>query len=417
MSRKERNRMLTFSRVRDQAMSVRAASEVLSLSYRQTRRIYRRFIAEGNAGLVHRSRGRSSNRGFDQAFKNKVIARYQNRYEGFGPTLACEKLAEEGLLIDHETLRRWLISAGLIKRRRKRAKHRTRRERCANFGEMVQMDGSHHAWFEDRADSSCLMDMIDDATGVRLSLIDTEETTAVAMRLLIAWIEKYGVPEAVYVDKKNVFVTDREPTLEEQLRGEEPLTQFGRACQKLGIRIIAAHSPQAKGRIERCHGVFQDRFVKEMRLEGISSIEDANRLLESDFTDKLNDKFASCPTHFDDRHRPLRRDEDLAAIFSFEETRSVANDFTVRYRGRIFQIERQRNLPRPPTRITVQRRLDETVHLICEGRELIFTELDNLPEREVKARTALERRTYTPSPDHPWKRERWSKRPPMAAAP
>lgn len=415
MSKKEQDRMLTLSRVRDNGMSLKEAAEVLSLSYRQTKRIYHRFMLEGAAGLVNKSRGRPSNKGFPPEFRTAVTARYRERYEGFGPTLAAEKLAEDdGLLLSRETLRRWLYEAGLIKKRRKRSTHRRWRERSKSFGQMLQMDGSHHRWFEERGDEKCLMDIIDDATGVRLALMDEEETTEAAMRLLLAWISKYGVPQSLYVDKKNVFVTDREPTIEEQLKGEKPLTHFGRACKKLGIKIITAHSPQAKGRIERCHGTFQDRLVKEMRLQGIDTIEEANKLLDGGFTKRLNDKFASDPACFKDRHRTLGKDEDLNAVFSFEETRSVANDFTVRYKGRFFQIEKQKNLPRPRTKITIQRRLDETIHLIHDGCELNFTDLGELPQHPAKSKVeASERRPYTPPPDHPWRQS--YKRTAMAA--
>ena len=263
MSKKERQRFLVLSRVRDQGMSLKKAAKVLSISYRQTRRIYRRLINEGDAGLIHRGRGRNSGRGFSTEIKQSVVELYKDKYDGFGPTLAAEKLAEEdGFCLNHETLRRWLIKDGLWKRRRKRSAYRQRRTPRAHFGELVQMDGSHHLWFEDRGDECCLMNMVDDATKTTLSLIDKEETIEISMRLLWAWIDKYGIPEALYVDRKNVFVTDREPTIEEQLKGEEPLTHFGRSCQKLGIQIICANSPQAKGRVERNHGVYQDRLVK-----------------------------------------------------------------------------------------------------------------------------------------------------------
>ena len=244
MSGKERQRLLVLSRVRDQGMSLKKAAKVLSVSYRQTRRIYKRFIDEGDQGLVHKSRGKTSGRGFDLRVKQTVIDLYKNKYDGFGPTLAAEKMLEEdSIVLDHETLRRWLIKNGLLKRRRKRPSHRKRREPKAHFGELIQMDGSHHLWFEDHSFESCLMNMVDDATKTTLSLMDKEETTEVSMRLLLAWIDKYGIPETLYVDRKNVFVTDREPTLEEQLKGETPLTHFGRACKKLGIQIIIANSP------------------------------------------------------------------------------------------------------------------------------------------------------------------------------
>jgi len=175
---------------------------------------------------------------------------------------AHEKLAEQDLEVDHETLRRWLLQAGLWQKRRKRREHRSRRERRAHFGELVQMDGSPRHWLGNEAPEHCLMELVDDATGNTLSLMDTAETTALAMRTLWWWIDRFGVPRALYTDKKNIYVSDRQPTVEEQVAGEEPLTPFGKICQNLGIEIIAANSPQAKGRVERKHGVYQDRFLK-----------------------------------------------------------------------------------------------------------------------------------------------------------
>ena len=245
-------------------------------------------MKEGDKGLIHRNRGRPSNRRKAPEVKEMALALYREQYWDFGPTLAAEKLVErDGYEVNHETLRRWLLAAGLWKRQRNRPKHRQWRERKAHFGELVQMDGSHHRWFSGQEDKDCLMDMVDDATGRTLALMSEEETTVAAMRVLWAWVEKYGIPKALYVDWKNVYVTQREPTLEEQLSGELPLTQFGRACKKLGIEILPANSPQAKGRVERKHGVYQDRWVKELRLAGIRDIEGANQSLLG-FTESLN---------------------------------------------------------------------------------------------------------------------------------
>lgn len=407
MSKKEREKLQVLSRVKDQGMSLKDAAEALGISYRQTRRIYKRFIEEGDAGLVHRSRGKTSGFGFDSSFKEKVLSLYKCKYDGFGPTLAAEKLFEEdGIALDHETLRRWLIKEGLWQKRRKRSAYRKRRAPKEHFGEMIQMDGSHHRWFEDQAKESCLMNMVDDATTTTMSMMTEEETTEAAMRLLWAWIERYGIPEALYVDRKNVFVIDREPTIEEQLKGEIPLTHFGKACQKLGIRIICANSPQAKGRVERNHGVYQDRLVKEFRLKGISSIDRANELLFGGFFDKLNEKFAKAPADPRDRHRPVGKNVDLAAVFSFEYERTIANDYTVRFDNRLFQIVRKRDLPPVRSRLVVQVRLDGSIHLIQKDRELEFFEIDKKPQ--AKAVIQLEKpkgsAAYVPAADHPWRK-------------
>jgi len=247
MSQKERSRLVIMTRVQEKAMTIKEAAEVMGISYRHGRRIYRRYVSEGDKGLIHRNGGRPSNRSKSSELREKVLALYREQYWDFGPTLAAEKLVErDGYEVDHETLRRWLLAAGLWKRKRKHARHREWRERKAHFGELVQMDGSHHRWFEDRGDEECLMDMVDDATGRTLALLSEEETTAAAMKVLWAWVERYGIPKAIYVDWKNVYVTQREPTVEEQLAGELPLTQFGRACRNLDIEIITASFSSSK---------------------------------------------------------------------------------------------------------------------------------------------------------------------------
>ena len=295
MSGKERRRYLEVEAVRQGKQSLREASQRLGLSYRQVRRIWRRYQEKREAGLTHRSRGRKSNRSKPEATRSACVAIYREELEGFGPTLAAEKLVERKLVVDHETLRRWLLAAGLWQRERRRGKYRRQRPRKEHFGELVQMDGSHHAWFgaEQRY---CLMSMVDDATSRRHSLMSEEETSEAAMRLLWRWVVLYGAPRALYCDRKNVYLTDREPTMEEDLAGEPALTAFGRACRKLGIEIIAASSPQAKGRVERSHGVYQDRWVKELRLRKVTTLEGANELLHAGgFDAELNRRFAKRP--------------------------------------------------------------------------------------------------------------------------
>lgn len=415
MSAKERRRKSVFDEVQEGRLTLREASMKLGLSYRQCRRSYTRFREEADVGLVHRSRGRPSNRRLPQKLVERAVQRYRERYTGFGPTLAAEKLAEEGLVLDHETLRRLLMKERLWIKRRKGVKHRQRRERKQHFGELLQLDGSHHAWFGEERGRSCLMDMVDDATGCRLALLGPEETTEAAMRLLWQWIERYGIPKAVYVDKKSVYVTLREPTVEEQLAGVEPQTAFGAACAKLGIELIAAHSPQAKGRVERTHGVYQDRFVKELALRRITTLDTANNLLQNGFTEQLNTKFAREPASAVDFHRPIPRRLALADVFCFEAFRTVQNDWTVRYENRHYQIlEENRPLPKPKDKVLVRTRLDGSVQLLFRDKPLRFRLLSTrelrqrlkrpnsqqLPARPV--RTPAQR--PKPAADHPWRR-------------
>jgi hypothetical protein len=270
----------------------------------------------------------------------------------------------------------------------------------------VQLDGSHHDWFEDREEGACLMNLVDDATGITLAVMSEEETTIAAMRVLWVWVEKHGIPKALYVDWKNVYLTKREPTLEEQLSGQLPLTQFGRACKKLGVEIIPASSPQAKGRVERKHGVYQDRWVKELRLECLQDLQSANRLLPL-FAERLNAKFAVPARSEADFHRVVPERIDLKDVFCFEETRTVSNDWVVRYKNRFFRILRQSNLPPAKGNVQVQEHLDGSLHLVYRDREVLFQEIDKLPEKRQKISekptATAPKKKPVPSLDHPWR--------------
>lgn len=402
MSRKERTRLVELGVVKRGDQTLAAAARRLGLSYRQTKRVWRRFEQEGEAGLVHRSRGRPSNRKKPESLRQECLAMYREQLEGYGPTLASEKLTACGHEIDHETLRRWLMTEGLWTRRRRRSKHRRWRARKKSFGELVQFDASSHDWFG-RGERDCLMGMIDDATGKRRTFMCEEETTADAMRLLWLWIERYGIPRALYTDKKSVYMTDRDPTLEEQLAGEEPLTVFGRACHRLGIEIITAHSPQAKGRIERCYGVYQDRLVKEICFEHLSGHEAVNAMLEA-FDEDLNRRFAVEPAEGKDLHRRVPKGLNLADVFVWESTRTVHNDWTVRYQNRWYQITGpKRRLPPAKGKVTVCRRLDGSLQILYRDREVDFELLAERPKPAAKAKTAPKRSTWRPAPDHPWR--------------
>lgn len=388
MSQKELARKSVFEWVHLGQGSLVEAAKQLGLSYRQAKRSYRRWREEGDRGLVHRSRGRRSSRGIAPKKKEAILKRCQERYLalGMGPTLMAEKLFEEGLEVDHETLRRWLLERGLWKKTRKRAKHRLWRERRSRFGELLQMDGSHHRWFGPDRAQACLMNIVDDATGHTMSWMAEEETTEAAMRLLWKWVECYGLPCALYTDRKTVFLTDREPTVEEQLAGEEPRTAFGLACAKLGIRIIPANSPQAKGRVERNHGVYQDRLVKEMRLKHITTIEGANKLLGNGFTEHLNAKFAVPPADPTDAHRRLPQDIRLEDVFAFEDRRVLTNDWTIRHENRFYQIlEENRPLPKPKDKLLVRRRLDHSLVIEYKGKPLAYREI---PRRALPTTSA-----------------------------
>lgn len=411
MSLKERERLKLLARVEDEGLRLTDAAEIGGVSYRTLLRSLKRYAEEGDAGLAHRGRGRPSNRGAPPELKERILARYDERYGDFGPTLAAEKLGKDGCPVDHETLRRWLIATGRWKKKRRRAGHRSQRERKAHFGEMVQMDGSHHDWFEGRAGRCCLMNIVDDATSVRYGILSEEETTEAAMRVLWGWIGRYGIPKSVYVDRKTVYVVDEKSRERAEDEGREALTQFGRACRKLGIRIITARSPQAKGRVERGHGIYQDRLVKELRLEGIGTIGGANRLLEESFLGDLNGRFTVEAAAEADYHRSAEG-YDLADIFSIEEERSVTRDWIVRFGNRFFQLAPKLKGISGSGKVLVRRRLDGSLHFVRNGEELEWAELPARPAPKPKGKkrggpkTIMEK--YIPPPDHPWRRFRIS---------
>ena len=404
MSRKERNRLEVLGWKEHSGISLVKAAEAMGVSYRQAKRIWKRYKADKGAGLVHLGRGKKPNCGYGVEVKEQVLRAYEERYRGFGPTLASEKLEEEdGIRVDHETLRRWLISGGMWERQRKPRKHRQRRERKPCFGDLIQMDGSHHEWFEGRGPKSCLLSMVDDATGITMAMMAEEETTESAMLLLKEWIMTYGMPVALYTDRKNVYIVDRARTEEEVMTGKEPLSAFGKVCKKLGIRIIAARSPQAKGRVERKHGVYQDRWVKELRIKGVDDLAGANRLLGS-FTGRLNEKFAKDPASEEDHHRPMDPDASLADIFCWEETRVLRNDWTVRYDKRIYQVIRQSPLPPAKQRITILRRMDGSLWMEYRGQSIQFKELTEETTQKPDLEGAqISKEKWRPPHDHPWR--------------
>jgi transposase len=422
MSARELKRVGVMERVKAGTLTLTAAAQLLDLSYRQAKRVSRRYCAEGATGLRHRSAGRRSNRTTDAAVRERVLALVREKYSGpiderFGPTLAAEHLAsEDAIVVDHETLRRWMLDAGLWSRARKRRPHRRRRERKPHFGELVQLDGSVHDWFEGRGPQRCLLTLVDDATGRSLGRFSAQETIWAAVAVLRAWIEAHGIPQALYTDWKNVYV--RPPTEEERLTETEPLTQFGRMCAQLGIRIIPASSPQAKGRIERNHGTQQDRLVKKLRRQGIADIDAANAFLETDYWAEHNRRFARPPTSPDNFHTAIPRGVRLDAVFRLTQPRTVSNDWVVRYDSRYFQIERQSH--HPPARATVQiyEAADGQIEIRYRDRVMRYHELTvgtatttRAPAAVVRpvpsavgprAPATIPRRRGQQSADHPW---------------
>lgn len=332
MSQKERDVLKIMHAVLAGERTQAEAARLLKISVRQARRIQRKLEAGGDEALIHGLRGQPSNHRLDAALRQAVLRAYRRNYTDFGPTFASEKLAEQGLVVCPQTLRRWLLEEGLWERQRRRDPHRSRRPRRACFGELVQMDASIHDWLEGRGEEMVLISMIDDATSYTMARFYPSGTTEAHLDLAGRWFRRHGRPLGLYTDRHSIF--------EPQDKGRalpDGVTQFGRALQELDIELICARSPQAKGRIERSFNTAQDRWVKELRLAGVTTREAANELLER-LLPAHNRRFSKPAREATDAHRPLGPEHHLAAILSIQEERVVANDYTIRFRNRFYQL-------------------------------------------------------------------------------
>lgn len=417
MSARERRRMGLMARVKDGWLKLCVAAEMLQVSYRQAKRIFRRYGQEGDAGLVHKGRGRCSNHSRPAGERTRAVALYQKRYTGFGPLLASEHLAEDhGMVVNHETLRQWLLAAGCWEPRRKRKGHRAARERRPRRGDLVQIDGSEHDWFEGRGVRTVLMVMIDDATNTTLARFYPAEDTAAAYDLFECYVSLYGLPAALYPDRDSIYVCTREASLEEELANVGPETQFARAMRELGVDLIPAYSPQAKGRVERRHGLFQDRLVKEMRLparggsaegrRGLRTIKAANAYLEGSFLALVNGRYTVKPRDPANGHLPRPAAATLSLVLSWQEPRSVAKDWTLRWRNRRLQIDaRHAALGLPGRRVVVAERRDGTLAILHRGRQLTFRAAPEpaTPTQWPPAPPDRPRPVHIPAANHPWR--------------
>ena len=396
MSVNERIRLDAFGRVKRKEITVVAAAELMGLSLRQARRMWKRFKAGGDEGLVHQLRGRASNRRLGAEVTDRVLKLHQERYADFGPTFACEKLAADGLTLSPDTLTALLKARGLWQRRRRRGRHRKRRERRSCLGSMVQMDGSHHDWFEGRSGKCVLMVMIDDATSQTYARFYPAESTEAAFDLMGRWVKKRGLPRSLYVDRHSIYRDEDHP--------DHP-TQFGRACKELGVELIRAHSPQAKGRVERRNAVFQDRLVKELRLRGINDMAQANVFLDCKFLDELNSKYAIEPKREQDLHRPLEANVALEEILCPQEHRVVGNDWCVRWRGRWLQIDkRHAGLNLAKRKVLIKHPADGKLIVEHNGQRLATRELTGKPQTPKIRKPIVNNRKWKPKADHPWKK-------------
>ena len=336
LSYEELDRVSVIERVIERRLTQREAAKVLGLTSRQVRRLRRAYARAGPGGLASRHRGRPSNRRLPTELRQEALATVRSRYEDFGPTLAHEKLTERhGLRLSVETLRHWMIEDGLwIPRARREARIQQPRLRRPCRGELIQIDGSDHEWFEDRAARCTLLVFVDDATGALMELLFCESESAFSyVAAMRSYLEQHGKPVALYSDKAGVFrVNQKEP------RGGAGITQFSRALASLNIDIVCANTPAAKGRVERAHLTLQDRLVKELRLREISDIEGANAFVP-EFIADYNRRFARAPRSEHDAHRPLQPSDDLARVFSWQETRLVSKNLTVHYKRVLYLLD------------------------------------------------------------------------------
>jgi len=407
MSSEELRRVEVLARVKSKELRLIEAATMLGISYRQAKRLWKRYRKQGAEGLRHGNVGKPSKRAKPAKVRRKILGLVRTKYGGgngrFGPTLAAEHLAEDdGIEIGVETLRQWMLEEGLWSRERKRKPHRKRRDRRAHFGELVQMDGSFEAWLEQRDERACLINMVDDATSRGLGRFADEETTWGAADTLRAWVEKYGIPRALYVDWKNVYRPT--PNARQRREGEIPVSQFGRMCAKLGIELIMANSPQAKGRVERSHGTHQDRLIKKMRLKRIGNYEAANQYLREVYFPQHNCKYAIAAAGEVDFHEAVPAGVNLDEVFSLEEERVVSADWVVQYENRWLQIEiGQRAQVRAGAKVIVRRYRDGSLKLLYGNRMIAWRELLARP-RKVQPQVRTRRPVFTPAADHPWKR-------------
>jgi hypothetical protein len=408
MSSKERKRLTVMAGVAEKELTLVQAAALMAVGYRQSKRIWKRYRAAGDAGLVHRLRGKPSARRKPPTLRTQALALYaEERYADFGPTLMAEQLAKARLVVDHETLRRWRLAEGTHPVRRRKQPHRQWRERKPSFGAMVQLDGSHHDWFEGRGPKCVLMVMVDDATNRMRARFFAEETTRASYDVLEGWARKHGLPGSLYVDRDSIYRCEGVASIAQQLAGQEPQTQFGRAMEQLGIELILANSPQAKGRVERMNGTLQDRLVKEMRLAGINDLDSANRFLEGKYLRAFNRQFARAAASPVDVHRGVPR--NLHEVLSWEAARVVQGDWTVACAGQRYQLDRQHEALSLVRRQVIVRTLrNGRVQLVYRGQPLKWRALPAGAARQlrpVKPPAPVKTKTApAPSASHPWRR-------------
>ena len=406
MSKKEYTRIEVMKRLEEKRLKQSEAAEMLGVSERHVRRLVRGYRQDGERGLISKRRGKPSNNQMDEQVKQGAIDLIYRQYHDFGPTLAHEKLTEQhGLKLSRETVRQLMIREGVwkAKKAKKPVVHQMR-ERRACYGELVQVDGSPHAWFEERGGRCNLLVFIDDATGRLMELYFTSgETTFGYFAATQRYLTRYGKPVAFYSDKNSIFKVN----IKNALTGSG-MTQFGRAMKELDIEIICANTPQAKGRVERTIQVLQDRLVKEMRLREISDIETANAYTE-EFMADYNVRFAVQPRSSHNMHRSLKPKEDLARIFTWQEQRSLSKNLTLQYKNIVYQIQTSRpSYALRKAKVMVSEDHQGEIEILYKGQPLAYSIFKKQQRQaEVVSSKAIDhklKRCYKPGENHPWRR-------------
>ena len=385
LSSKEIDRLMLIQQIEQRKLSVLEAADLLGLSQRQLYRILKRVKEQGSKGIIHKLRGRKSNRGYPEELKEKIIKIYRKQYPDYGPTLFSEMLEEyHNVSLNRETLRNWLRERSITTSMRKKRPHRRKRERRSCYGELLQFDGSHHDWFEGRGAECCLLNCVDDATGrVYLKFALTENTQDC---LLTMWeyVNKYGIPRSIYTDRGSVYYA------------EGRLTDFGRAMKQLKVELIIAKSPQAKGRVERFNRTLQDRLIKALRRRGISNIAEANEYLQEVFINEFNQRFSVNP-ELPDVHRTAKVYE-LENIFCYKTCRQVRNDYTINLNGGYIQLlQGSSPLPRPKQNVNISKWLNGQMHIYFNEQELSYKQLKDKPGKKGY-------KLHKVPKDHPWRK-------------
>ena len=397
---KELKRIPVIQNIINRQITQQEAANILGLCRRQIIRLVKKVKEKGDTALVHKSRGRPSNRSRPSNIKDKTLNLCNTTYQGFNPTFAAEKLFEiDKIDIHPETLRLWFIEAGIEYKKHKAPKHRSWRPRKGSFGQMLQIDGSHHRWFEERGSKSVLMGYADDATGRIFGHFYDYEGTKPFMDSFKRYIKKYGIPQSVYINMHSTYKSTKKPTLEDELNNQKALTQVGRALKKLGVEVIFAGSAQAKGRIERSFRTHQDRLVKEMRLAGISNTKDANKFLHSYYIPKHNRKFAVIAKDKANLHSPIPKHLNLDSIFSIKNKAILRKDFTIQRNNKFYQVLESTRAKE----VTVEERLNGKLYIYHKNRQLKYKLIDKRPQKQKKVCRLKPKKVYSPPMDHPYK--------------